>query len=109
MKLTAFRLCSSSVVKIKKAIRPKVLLVPMLVLFAVTIFGADPNEPTLFCATDACAKQSAILRQLERTRPSKKLSRKQIFIRVKAACDKMRSLDCPGIREFKPSICFTDF
>ena len=61
------------------------------------------------CANTSCARQKAILRKLERTRPSKKVTRKQIFNQIKAACDKMRSLDCPDIRNYKPLICFTDF
>lgn len=86
-----------------------IILVPMLTLFLLPVSLASPAEPMPLCTANAsCAKQKAILRQLEKTRPSKKLTRKQIFNRIKAACDKMRSLDCPGIRNYQPSICFTD-
>ena len=71
--------------------------------------AATPANSSSVCANAACAKQKAILRKLERTRPGKKVTRKQIFNRIKAACDKMRSLDCPDIRNYKPLICFTDF
>jgi hypothetical protein len=85
-----------------------IIFVPMLMLFLLPTSLAIA-KPLSFCANASCAKQKAILRQLERTRPSKKVTKKQIFNRIKAACDKMRSLDCPDIRNYKPSICFTDF
>ncbi len=88
-----------------------IILVPMLMFFLLPISPASPAEPMPLCTTAnaSCAKQKAILRQLEKTRPSKKLTRNQIFNRIKAACDKMRSLDCPDIRNSRPLICFTDF
>lgn len=93
--------------QIRVAVR-MLIFVPMLMLFLLPTASASAN-PTPLCANTSCAKQKAILRQLERTRPNKKVTRKQIFNRVKTACDKMRSLDCPDIRNYKPSICFTDF
>ncbi len=87
-----------------------IILVPMLMLFLPPVSLASPAEPMpLFAANASCAKQKAILRQLERTRASKKLTRKQIFNRIKAACDKMRSLNCPDIRNYEPLICLTDY
>jgi hypothetical protein len=87
-----------------------IVLVPMLISFLLPISLASPAEPMpLGNANASCAKQKAILRQLERPRPAKKLSRKQLLNRIKTACDKMRRLDCPGIRNYRPSICFTDF
>jgi hypothetical protein len=85
-----------------------IIFVPMLMLFLLPTSAASA-KPLPLCADTNCAKQKAVLRQLERTRPSRKVTRKQIFNRIKATCDKMRSLDCPGIRDYKPSICFTDF
>lgn len=84
------------------------IFVPMLMLCLLPASSTDA-KPMPLCANSDCAKQRAILRQLEKTRPSKKVTRKQIFYRIKAACDKMRSLDCPDIRNYKPLICFTDF
>ena len=84
------------------------ILVPMLILLLLPTFSAGA-KPVLYCSNASCAKQKAILRRLERTRPSKKLTRKQIFNQIKAACDRMRRLDCPDIRNYKPEICFTDF
>jgi len=93
--------------KIRAAVEMLILVsMLMLLLLPTSLVIAKPAP---FCASASCAKQKAILRQLERTRPSKKVTRKQIFNRIKAACDKMRSLDCPNIRNYKPSICFTDF
>lgn len=89
-----------------------IILASMPMLFLPQITPATPiAEPMPLCATatSTCAKQKAILRQLERTQPSRKLTRKQIFNRIKAACEKMRSLDCPDIRNNRPLICFTDF
>ncbi|MBA3767680.1 MAG: hypothetical protein H0W99_11975 [Acidobacteria bacterium] len=87
-----------------------IILVPMLALFLVADSLASSAGPMPLCPANAsCAKQKAILRQLERTRPTRKLTRKKIFNRIKAACDEMRSLDCPGIRNYQPSICFTDY
>ncbi len=85
-----------------------IIFVPMLMLFLLPTTLAIA-KPMPFCADARCAKQKTILRQLERTRPSKKVTRKQIFNRIIAACDKMRSFDCPDIRNYKPPICFTDF
>lgn len=85
-----------------------IIFVPIFILFLVPNHFADAKTEAL-CANTNCAKQKAILRQLERTRPGKKVTRQQIFNRIKAACDKMRSLDCPGIKNYQPSICFTDF
>ena len=84
------------------------ILVPMLILLLPPTSSAGAKLMPL-CANASCAKQKAILRKLENTRPSKKLTRKQIFNQIKAACDKMRRLDCPDIRNYKPNICFTDF
>jgi hypothetical protein len=86
-----------------------IIFVPMLMFFVLVISPASLAEPMSACANQGCAKQRAILRQLERTRPSKKLTRMQIFNRIKAACNQMRRLNCPGIQEFRPEICFTDF
>lgn len=91
-----------------KKIRVAVGIIFVQMLLLLPTFSASA-KPMPFGADANCAKQKAILRQLERTRPNKKITRKQIFNRIKAACDKMRSLDCPGIRNYKPPICFTDF
>jgi len=93
--------------KIRVAVK-MIIFVPILMLFLLPTSSASA-KPMPLCADTSCAKQKAILRQLERTRPGKKVTRKQIFNRIKAACDKMRSLDCPDIRNYKPPICFTDF
>jgi hypothetical protein len=87
-----------------------IVLVLMLMSFLLPVSLASPAEPMPLCNANAsCAKQKAILRQLERTRASKKVTRKQIFNRIKVACANMRRLDCPDIRNYKPLICFTDF
>ena len=91
-----------------RAVVGMIIFVSMLILFLLPTSLAIA-KPSPFCDNASCAKQKAILRQLEKTRPSKKVTRKQIFNRIKAACDKMRSLDCPDIRNYKPLICFTDF
>lgn len=86
------------------------ILVPLMIVLLFPVSSANAATPMPICAANsACSKQKAVLRQLERTRPSKKLTRRQIINRIKAACNKMRSLDCPEIRNYKPEICFTDF
>ena len=85
-----------------------IIFVPMLMLFLLPASTASA-KPLPLCANPGCEKQKAILRKLEKTRPSKKATRKQIFNQIKAACDKMRRLDCPDLRNSRPLICFTDF
>jgi hypothetical protein len=90
------------------------IFVPLLMLF-VTANSISPipagvrSVPPIFCETNACEKQKSILRQLERTRPGKKLTRDQIFRRIRSTCGKMRALNCPDLKNYRPSICFTDF
>ncbi|CAN5583225.1 hypothetical protein BH20ACI3_BH20ACI3_38110 [soil metagenome] len=71
--------------------------------------AAGLPESMLVRSNDSCAKQRAVMRQLERMPPGKKVSRKQILNRIKAACGRMRDLNCPELQNFRPSICFTDF
>ena len=86
------------------------IFVSILMLFLLPAFPDRISAaPVLVCLGTTCAKQKSILRKLEKTRPSKKLSRNQIFNQIKAACERMRRLDCPEIRNYKPEICFTDF
>ncbi len=92
------------------AIFGMIVLVPMLMSVLLPVSLGSPAEPMpLVNANAGCAKQKSILRQLEKPQPAKKLTRKQLLNRIKAACDKMRRLDCPDIRNYRPSICFTDF
>jgi hypothetical protein len=87
------------------------IIAQILMLFLLSVSPVNSAEPMPLCATANanCAKQKAILRQLERTRPSRKQTRMQIFNRIKAACERMRNLDCPDIKNSRPLICFTDF
>ena len=64
-----------------------IIFVPMLMLFLLPTSLAIA-KPMPLCANTSCAKQKAILRQLEKTRPSKKVTRKQIFNRIKTACER---------------------
>lgn len=89
-----------------------IILVLMMMLFVTPVSSAiRVNKPSPICATEnsSCAREKALLRKLERTQPSKKMTRKQIFNQIKASCARMRSLDCPDLRNSRPLICFTDF
>jgi hypothetical protein len=87
----------------------KLILKLLLIAICVGQVSAANYAAPAACLSSTCANEIAKLRQLEKTVPSRKLTRQQIFNRIKASCDRMRRLDCPGIREFKPNICFTDF
>lgn len=87
-----------------------IIFVPALMIFALPVALSAAAIPIPGCGGDArCEKQKSILRRLEKAKPTKKMTKQQIFRQIKSACDKMRSLDCPDIRNYKPNICFTDF
>ena len=91
----------------------RIALVQVLILIVIASSAPNISAAALrsapVCENSTCSQQKAVLRQLERTRPSKKLTRQQIFNRIKVACAAMRRLDCPDIRNYRPNICFTDF
>lgn len=84
-------------------------LTMIVTLFALTAsvshkVAATALEPARHGGYHDCEKNRAALRRLQRQRPNKRLTREQIFNRIKRTCDAMRSQNCPNI----PLICATD-
>lgn len=98
----------------RRALFP-VLLVSLFLLVASFNYSATAANPAAAAAESAspcaangrCKKLKATLRKLETN--SGKLNRMQLLKQVRAACDEMRRRNCPGIKNYQPTICFTDF
>lgn len=92
---------------IKQTLFPFLVITLFLLIVPLNYSTTIIPEPTTECSTGRCEQLKATLRKLEKN-PGK-LTKMQFIKKVRTACNEMRKRNCPGINNFQPNICFTDF